>query len=123
MRVQVRDGKSLLQFFCRESLAQVLAKGRHAIFAVAIMPVKIVGDEAIHSPLEAAASQTLQDLAQMRVVQTRAILAHPADAVGLAGDRLAEFVLLQQIKRINDRLWSEQLFIPLVTIKAEEAAR
>ena len=41
MRVQIRDGESLLQFSGGKSRAQVLAEAPHAIRTVAIVPVKV----------------------------------------------------------------------------------
>src|SRR5207247_6382066 len=99
------------------------AKAGHAMFAMAIVPIKVVGDETIHPARDTATDPGFQHLAPTRIVQTCPILAHPTDAVGLVGDGLSELVFFQQLKRIRDRLWSEQLFIPLVTIEAEEAAR
>jgi hypothetical protein len=120
---QISDGESFLQLFGGEPLAQVLAESDDTVGTVAIVPVKVIRDETIHTLRNAKAGPGLQNLAPLRVVQARPIFAHPSDVVSLARDRLSEFVLLQQVKRVGNRLWSEQLFIPLIAIESKESAR
>ena len=81
MCCQIGDGKTLFEFAGSKSLAQILAEGRHAIVAVAIVPVEVIRDETVHAARDAATNPGLQHLAPVRVVQTGPILAHPADAV------------------------------------------
>src|SRR5436189_4687097 len=122
MRVQIRDGESLLQFSGGKSRAQVLAEALHAIRTVAIVPVKVSRNETVHTLLDAEADPGLQHLAPMRVVQARPILAHAANAIVLIRNRFTQPVPLQQFHRVSDRLWAEERFVPLIAIEAEKAA-
>src|SRR5205809_7383754 len=104
MRVQIRDGESLIQFSGGKSRAQVLAEALHAKRTVAIVPVKVSRNEAIHTSRDSEADPGLQHLAPMRVVQARPILAHAANAIVLIRDRFSQSVLLQQFNRVRDGL-------------------
>src|SRR2546422_2489269 len=123
MRVQIRDGESLLQFSGGKSRAQVLAEAADAIRTVAIVPVKVIRNESVHTLRDAEADPGLQHLSPMRIVQARPILAHAANAVVLVRNRFAGSVLLQQFHRVRDGLWAEELFVPLIAIEPEKAAR
>src|SRR5688500_4977740 len=123
MRSEVSDRKSLFEFFSRKSAAKVLTEARHAMVAVAIVPIKVIRNKSVRSASDAAAHQGFQHLTPMRIIQTSPILAHAANAVGLVRDGHSRFVLFQQIHGISHRLRAEQFFIPLIAIKAEESAR
>src|SRR5439155_16395699 len=123
MRVQLPDGKALLEVRNGKSLTQVLTETRDAIRTVAIVPVKVIRDKTVHSSRDAAAHPGLQHLSPMRIVQARPILAHAANAVVLVRNRFAGSVLLQQFHRVRDGLWAEELFVPLIAIEPEKAAR
>src|SRR5437868_11152451 len=84
------DGKILFQFSGRKPLAQVFSKSSHAIRAVAIVTVEVVGDKSIHPSLDPATHPRLQHLTPMWVVQTCPVLAHAADAITYFGDRSEE---------------------------------
>src|SRR2546425_12468232 len=123
MRVQTRDGESPLQFSGGKSRTQVLAEAADAIRTVAIVPVEIIRNETVHTLRDAEADPGLQHLAPMRVVQARPILAHAANAIVLIRNRFSESVLLQQFQRVRDGLLAEELFVPLIAIEPEKAAR
>src|SRR5260221_8617955 len=93
------------------------------MLAMAIVPVKLIRYEAVHSLPNAVTDPGFQHLPPMRVVQARPILPHAADAVALVRDRLAAFVHFQQIHGVFDGFLAEQLFVPLVAIEAKKAAR
>jgi hypothetical protein len=106
-----------------ESRAQVLAEALDAIRTVAIVTVKVIRYETVHTLREAEADPGHQHLAPMRVVQARPILAHAANAIVLIRNRFSESVLLQQFHRVRDWLLAEQFFVPLIAIEPEKAAR
>src|SRR3989442_8048482 len=93
MRVQIRDGESLLQFSGGKSRAQVLAEAPHAIRTVAIVPVKVSRNETVHSLRDAEADPRLQHLAPIRIVQARPILAHAANSIFLNRNRHSQSFL------------------------------
>src|SRR2546427_581590 len=123
MRVQIADGKSLLEVCGSKSLSQVLAEAGHAMRTMAIVPVKVVRNETVHPLRNPVADPCFEHLAPMRIIQTGPILAHAANAVSLARDWLSRFVLLQQFQWVGDGLWTEQLFVPLRAIESEKSAR
>src|SRR5439155_11236423 len=122
MRIQIRDGKSLLEFSGGKTFTQVLTETGDAMRTVAVVPIEIIRNETVHALRDAEADPVLQHLAPMRIVQTRPIFAHPADVVTIVRNRLSEAVLLDQIKRVQDGSGAEQFFIPLIAIESEEAA-
>src|SRR5262245_11836369 len=123
VRIQIGDGKTLLELLGGEVIAQILAEAAHAIFAVAIMTVKVIRNKTIHTSRDAVTDPGFQHLAPLGIVQARPILAHTTDAVSFIRNWFPGFVFLQKVERIGDRLWSEQLFIPLIAIEFEKATR
>ena len=123
MRVQLPDGKALLEVRNGKSLTQVLTETRDAIRTEAIVPVKIIRDKTVHSSRDAAAHPGLQHLAPMRVIQTGPILAHATDVVVVVRDWFPVSIFLQQFNGVRHRLWAKQLFVPLSAIEPEKTAR
>ena len=112
MGVQVGDAESIVEFLFREAFCEVLLESGQAVFAVAVVPVEVVGHEAVRTSLDASLHPCLQNYLPVRVAEACKVFLHAAYAVTVLLQWFAVLVPFEEVQRILHGFRPQFLFVP-----------
>ena len=109
---QAVDFKLLLQFLCGEVFAKIVSKLLLAMFAQAIMTIKIVDYEPVYACINTVLHPGFEHFVPVGVVEAGPIFLHPSNGISVVRERCPISFFFQQLQGALYRLGAELFFIP-----------